>query len=81
MSGIYEMTMVGKIVNEYTIPGGYHHDQFEMEDGNLLVLTEDLRSETVEDMCVLIDRETGEILKTWDWYMKISPSLMMSLTS
>ena len=41
MSGIYEMTMVGKIVKEFSIPGGYHHDQFEMEDGNLLILTED----------------------------------------
>ena len=35
MSGIYEMTMAGKIVKEYKIPGGYHHDQFEMPDGNL----------------------------------------------
>ena len=61
MSGIYEMTMVGKIVKEFSVPGGYHHDQFEMEDGNLLILTEDLTSETVEDMCVLVDRETGEI--------------------
>ena len=34
MSGIYEMTMAGKIVREYRLPGGYHHDQFEMEEGN-----------------------------------------------
>ena len=59
MSGIYEMTMAGKVVKEFKIPGGYHHDQFEMPDGNLLILTEDLRSATVEDMCVLVDRETG----------------------
>lgn len=42
MSGLYEMSMVGKIYREYAIPGGYHHDQFEMEDGNLLVLTEEI---------------------------------------
>ena len=73
MSGIYEMTMVGKIVKEFSIPGGYHHDQFEMENGNLLILTEDLRSETVEDMCVLVDRNTGEILKTWDYKNFLDP--------
>ena len=38
-----------------------------MEDGNLLILTEDLTSDTVEDMCILVDRQTGEILKTWDY--------------
>ena len=74
MSGLYEMTMAGKVIKEYKIPGGYHHDQFEMEDGNLLVLTEDLTSETVEDMCVLIDRETGEILKTWDYKDFLDPA-------
>lgn len=73
MSGIYEMTMAGKIVKEFTIPGGYHHDQFEMEDGNLLILTEDLTSETVEDMCVLVDRNTGEILRTWDYKNFLDP--------
>lgn len=66
MSGLYEMTMAGKIVKEYSIPGGYHHDQWEMENGDLLVLTEAPDYETVEDVVVLIDRETGEIRKTWD---------------
>ena len=74
MSGIYEMTMVGKVIKEFTIPGGYHHDQFEMEDGNLLILTEDLTSETVEDMCVLVDRNSGEILKTWDYKDFLDPA-------
>ncbi len=73
MSGLYEMSPVGKIYKEYRIPGGYHHDQFEMEDGNLLVLTEDLRSDTVEDMCVLVNRETGEIMKTWDYKKFLTP--------
>ena len=73
VSSLYEMTMAGKIIKEYKLPGGYHHDQFEMPDGNLLVLTEDLRSETVEDMCVLLDRETGEILKTWDYKNFLNP--------
>ena len=78
MSGIYEMSMAGKIYKEFGIPGGYHHDQFEMEDGNLLVLTEDLRSDTVEDMCVLVDRNTGEILKTWDYKDFLDPGCSKS---
>ena len=66
-AGLCEMTIGGKILKEYRIPGGYHHDHFEMPDGNLLILTQDLNSGTLEDMCVLVDRQSGEILKTWDY--------------
>lgn len=66
-NGIYEMAMSGKIFTEYQLPSGYHHDQIQMEDGNLLVLTFDFYSGTVEDMCVLIDYKTGKILKKWDY--------------
>lgn len=65
-TGICEVTMAGKIIKEYRMPGNYHHDQFEMEDGNLLVLTQDFNRDTVEDKLVLLDRETGDILKSWD---------------
>lgn len=75
MSGLYEISLCGKIYKEYKIFGGSHHDAFEMPDGNLLCLTEDLRSDTVEDMCVLIDRESGAILKTWDYKNVIQPGL------
>lgn len=43
-----------------------------MEDGNILILTQDLLTGTVEDMCALVDRKTGEILKAWD-YKKVLP--------
>lgn len=66
-AGVCEMDMVGKIYAEYRIPGGYHHDQFEMEDGNLLILTQEKNASTAEDMCVLVDRNTGDILKSWDY--------------
>lgn len=66
-SGLYEMAFSGKIFKEYTLPSGYHHDQFVMEDGNILVLTYDFYSGTVEDTCVLLDYKTGEILKEWDF--------------
>lgn len=66
-SGLYEMAFSGKIFKEFTLPSGYHHDQFVMEDGNILVLTFDFYSSTVEDVCVLIDSRTGEIIKKWDY--------------
>lgn len=75
MSGMYETSLCGKIYHEYRLPGGSHHDAFEMPDGNLLCLTEDLTSPTVEDMCVLLDRETGEIIKTWDYKTFLQPGL------
>ena len=72
-TGLYEMAMSGKIFKEYVIPcGGYHHDQFEMPDGNILALTFDFYSGTVEDVCVLLDKNTGEILNKWD-YKEVLP--------
>ena len=61
------MAVSGKVFREYRLPGGYHHDQFEMEDGNILVLTQDADAPTVEDVCALIHKDTGEILKRWDY--------------
>ncbi len=68
MTGLYEMDMLGKIYKEYSLPGGYHHDYFEMENGNLLVASDDFNSGagTVEDYIVELDRETGEIVKSFD---------------
>lgn len=66
MTGLAEMDLLGKIYYEYSLPGGYHHDVFEMENGNLLVASDDFESGTVEDYVVEIDRSTGEIVKEID---------------
>lgn len=60
--------LLGKIYTEYSLPGGYHHDYYEMENGNLLVASDDFNNDygTVEDYIVELDRNTGEIIKTWD---------------
>lgn len=71
-TGLYEMDLLGKIYAEYRIPGGYHHDEMELENGDLLILTQDPYRGTVEDQCVLVDRLTGEIKKVWD-YTKVLP--------
>lgn len=65
-TGLVEMDLLGKIYYEYTLPGGYHHDVYEMKDGNLLIATDQFEDGTVEDTIVEMDRETGEIVKTID---------------
>lgn len=66
-TGLVELSLLGKIYKEFRMPGNYHHDHFEMEDGNILALTQDFTTDTVEDMIALLDRETGEVLRTWDY--------------
>ena len=68
MTGLYEIDLLGHIYNEYSIKGGYHHDYFELPNGNLLVASDDFNNEagTVEDYIVELDRTTGNITKTWD---------------
>ena len=68
MTGLYEIDLLGKIYQEYSLPGGYHHDYDELPSGNLLVASDDFNnpSGTVEDYIVELDRTTGNILKTFD---------------
>ena len=67
-TGLYEMDMLGKIYTEYSLPGGYHHDYFEMENGNILAASDDFDNEdgTVEDYVIELDRDTGNIVKSYD---------------
>ncbi len=64
-TGLYEIDYLGKVYAEYTLPGGYHHDVFEMSNGNLLVGTSDFDG-TVEDVVVELERTSGDIINTWD---------------
>ncbi len=68
LTGLYEMDMLGKIYVKYSLPGGYHHDYYEMPNGNLLVSSDNFNNGrgTVEDYIVELDRQTGKIVKTID---------------
>lgn len=68
MTGLYEMNLLGKIYVEYSLEGGYHHDYYEMPNGNLLIASDDFNNDdgTVEDYIVELDRLTGNIIKTFD---------------
>ena len=65
-TGLYEIDLLGKIYTEYKLNGGYHHDYFELENGNILVASDNFDSGTVEDYIVELDRKTGDIVKTFD---------------
>ena len=64
-TGLYEIDLLGKILKEYTLKDGYHHDYFEMENGNLLISSNKFSNNTVEDYIIEIDNE-GNIIKEID---------------
>ena len=66
MTGLMEMDLLGKVYYEYTLPGGYHHDVFELENGNFIIASDNFENGTVEDYIGEMDRKTGEIVKTID---------------
>lgn len=83
-TGFYEIDMLGRIYSEYTIPGGYHHDLYERENGNIIAAsgsTDDERK-TVEDVVVEIDRKTGKVIREIDlskiWPMDTGKSISWS---
>ena len=63
--GLVEMDLLGKIYYEYNIPGGYHHNMIEFDNGNLLIASNN-DNDTREDYIVEIDRATGNIAKEID---------------
>ena len=65
-NGVMEINMAGKIFHEYEIPGLYHHDQYELPNGNLLICSEDQDFTTIEDTIVEVDRQTGAVVNEWD---------------
>lgn len=65
-SGVVEIDMLGFVHKEYEISGGYHHDGYELPNGNLIILTSKVDSESLADHIVEINRETGKVEKEWN---------------
>ena len=72
-SGLIEFDLLGKVYIEYAIPGGMHHDVFEMPNNKLLVVSDRTSFETVEDYLVELDRATGEVVWELDMTDLIDP--------
>ncbi|MBQ8994077.1 MAG: aryl-sulfate sulfotransferase, partial [Turicibacter sp.] len=66
MTGLMEMDLLGKVYTEYVLAAGYHHDAIELPNGNLLLAANNPDKMTVEDYVVEINRQTGEVVKSWD---------------
>lgn len=65
-NGFYEISMFGKI-NKFNTVNGLHHDVVELPDNNFLALANNPnKSDVVEDYIVKIDRNTNEVIKSWD---------------
>ena len=64
---IYEMDMQGKIINTWPLPGyDFHHNVQEKPNGNFLVTVSRQGSATAEDQVVEIDRNSKQIIRSWD---------------
>ena len=64
---IYEMDLLGKIINTWLMPGyAFHHEVLEKPNGNFLVSVSKQGIATIEDFIIEIDRSTKQIINTWD---------------
>lgn len=63
---LMEQDLLGKIYAIYNIPDGVHHDIYELPTGNLLVTSSDLKSKTIEDYILEVDRSNGHTLRSID---------------
>lgn len=64
---LYEMSLSGKVYKEYRVPRGYHHNYYELEDGKMFFLTQNIEMGTSGDMIALFNKNTGEVEKEWDF--------------
>ena len=64
-AGLTEIDLLGKIYFEYIVPGGYYRSVTELNNGNLLLLSNS-KDKSFEDYIIEIDRNTGAIVKEID---------------
>jgi len=66
-NAIYEMDFQGKTINTWSFPGyQFHHNVQEKPNGNFLVTVTKQGSSTTEDQIIEIDRNSKQIITTWD---------------
>ncbi len=70
---VMEEDLLGKIYAVYNIADGVHHDIYELPTGNLLMTSADLKSDTVEDYLIEIDRKSGHIVRSFDLKVVLDP--------
>jgi arylsulfate sulfotransferase len=64
---IYEINMFGEALNTWPIAGyDFHHQVLEKPNGNFVVNVDKHGLSTIEDFMIEIDRNTKQIINTWD---------------
>lgn len=64
---LYMINMLGEIKERFDLQGyQFHHTLIEKPNGNFLVTVNDPGKPTVEDVIIEIDRNSGQIVNTWD---------------
>ena len=68
-----EISMLGEAVRQYSVPNLMHHEVREMPGGNFLVASNTYPynnnswdGNLEEDLIIEIDRQSGEVVKSWD---------------
>ena len=62
-----EIDLLGRVYNAYFLPNmSFHHELKELSDGNLLCAATDYSKDTINDVIIKLNRETGEIIQRWD---------------
>lgn len=70
MYSLFEYNWLGKVFTEYEVPNGVHHDVEELPDGNFLAASsraDMMGVGTREDVAVIIDRQTGTVVREYDF--------------
>ena len=70
----HEVTMTGQLVKKYYVPNQLHHEIVELPWGNFLVAAHSPPGPPNEDVVVEIDRNSGAVVKTWDFNTILDPS-------
>jgi arylsulfate sulfotransferase len=63
---LLEEDLLGKIYAIYNVADGVHHDAYELPNGNFLITSSDLRSNTTKDTLIEVDRKSGHIVRSFD---------------
>ena len=71
---IFEEDLLGKIHAIFYIADGIHHEIYELPDRNLLVTSSDLKSKTVEDYLLELDRKNGRFIRLIDLKKYLDPN-------
>lgn len=70
MTSLWEFNWLGKVFFEYEVPNAVHHDITELPNGDILAVSNHVdmfTTGTREDVAVILDRTTGDVIRTFDF--------------